>query len=134
MGLPMLEAGVEFDRGTILLLLARFFFIAAVALPFDLPDMQRDQRSGIATIPTLLGVNATRTVAWCLVALSICLSMFTPWPFASALLISGACAAVLISLLRPDRGVFYFMVALDGMLLVQAGLLWLSAAGANISV
>ncbi len=123
-GLPMLENAVAFESSAIPVLLARFFFIAAVALPFDLPDMQRDQRSGIATLPILLGVNATQRVAFVLIAISAMTSLFNPWPYASALLVSSACVAGLIAILRPDRGVLYFMVALDGMLLVQAGLLW----------
>jgi len=126
-GLPMLDSGVAFNPSAIAILLARFFFIAAVALPFDLPDMQRDRRSGIATLPILLGVNTTQRVAFALIAVSAIFSLFNPWPDASALLVSCACVAGLIAGLRPDRGVLYFMVALDGMLLVQAGLLWASA-------
>lgn len=126
-GLPILESGIALDRSAWMTLLARLFFIAAVALPFDLPDMQRDQRSGIATLPTMLGISATRTTAFALIVASAAFSLFTPWPDASALLISCACVAGLIAMLRPDRGVLYFMVALDGMLLIQAGLLWVSA-------
>lgn len=126
-GLPMLDSGVALDRSSLAVLLARFFFIAAVALPFDLPDMQRDRRSGIATLPILLGVNATQLVAFALIAISAAFSLMNPWPYASALLVSCACVAGLIGILRADRGVLYFMVALDGMLLVQAGLLWAGA-------
>lgn len=126
-GLPILENGIALDRSITVILLARLFFIAAVALPFDLPDMQRDRRSGIATIPTMLGINATQRIAFTLIVISVLLSILNPWPFASALLISCAGVAGLIAMLRPDRGVLYFMVALDGMLLVQASLLWISA-------
>lgn len=126
-GLSMLDHGIALDRSAILILTARFFFIAAVALPFDLPDMHRDRQSGIATIPTLLGVDATRRIAWGFITASALLSIANPWPQASALLICCACTAGLIAALRPGRGVLYFMVALDGMLLIQAGLLWASA-------
>lgn len=126
-GLPMLDHGIALNRSTASVLLARLFFIAAVALPFDLPDMARDRRSGIATIPTLFGVDATRRIAWLLIAVSAFFAIANPWPDASALLIGCACTAGLITALRPDRGVLYFMVALDGMLLVQAGLLSASA-------
>lgn len=126
-GLPMLNSGVVLDGQAIAILLARALFIAAVALPFDLPDMQRDQRSGIATLPILFGVKATRSIALLLIGASTLLSLLNPWPHAAALLISCACVAGLITVLRPDRGVFYFMVALDGMLLVQAGFLWAGA-------
>lgn len=127
-GLPILESGATLHQNTVMILLARLFFIAAVALPFDLPDMQRDRRSGIATIPTMLGVRATQQIAFALIALSALFSVLNTWPHASALIISTACVAALIVMLRPSRGVLYFMVALDGMLLVQAGLLWMSAA------
>lgn len=127
-GLPMLDCGAGFRTSAAAILLARFFFIAAVALPFDVPDMQRDLRSGIATLPIMLGVDLTRLVAFVLIAISALFSMFITWPVASALLLSCACVAGLIAMLRPDRGVLYFMVALDGTLLIQAGLLWLSTA------
>lgn len=126
-GLPLIESGSALNLTTAMILLARLFFIAAVALPFDLPDMQRDRRSGIATIPTMLGVNPTRHIAFALITISAVIAILNPWPYASALLISCACVAGLIAMLRPDRGVLYFMVALDGMLLIQAGLLWTSA-------
>ena len=126
-GLPLIEGGAALNTSAWMILLARLFFIAAVALPFDLPDMQRDRRSSIATLPTMLGVNATRAVAFALIGLSAGLSLLNPWPLASALLMSCACVAGLLAMLRPERGVLYFMGALDGMLLVQAGLVWISA-------
>ena len=126
-GLPMLQSGITFDRNIAMVLLARLFFIAAVALPFDLPDMQRDERSAIKTVPILLGVKKTKQLALLVLASVLC-SLLNPWPAAVALLGSCACVAALIAMLRPDRGVLYFMVALDGALLIQAGLLWISAA------
>ena len=126
-GLPMLNSGLVLDHHVVAILLARFFFIAAVALPFDLPDMQRDQRSGITTLPILFGVQATRSIAFLLIMASMLLSLLNPWPHAAALLISCACVMGLLALLRPDRSVLYFMVALDGMLLVKAVFLWASA-------
>lgn len=128
MGLPILESGAGLDRRTLLALLARLFFIAAVALPFDVPDMRRDRRSGITTIPTLLGIAGTRHAALTLIAASILFSLMAPWPTAGALMLSCACVAGLVAMLRPGRGVLYFMVALDGMLLLQAGLI-LAASG-----
>jgi len=125
--LPMLQADVTLDRTTAVVLLARLLFLAAVALPFDLPDMQRDEQSGIATLPTLLGVKATRHTALALVISAAILASLGPWPAAWAVLASCATALALILALRPDRGVIYFMVLLDGMLIVQASALWMTA-------
>lgn len=127
LGLPLIETGVALNASIWMVLMARLFFIAAVALPFDLPDIERDRRSGVATLPTLIGIGATRSVAFALIAASALLSLFIPWAGASALFISCLCVGGLLTILRPDRGVLYFMVALDGMLIVQAGLLWCSA-------
>ncbi|MGB0768796.1 MAG: hypothetical protein ACPGYV_13930, partial [Phycisphaeraceae bacterium] len=122
-GLPMLDAGVALDGTTAMVLASRLLFIAAVALPFDLPDMQRDRESGIATLPTVYGVGATRRIAFASAIGSAVFAVALPWPQAVAILISAACTGGLLALLRPDRGVLYFMVALDGMLLLQAALL-----------
>ncbi|MEM9347140.1 MAG: UbiA family prenyltransferase [Planctomycetota bacterium] len=130
-GLPVLDAGATLSLSSAMILLSRLFFISAVALPFDLPDMQRDRRSGISTIPTAFGVERTRQIAYALTLLSIVFSLRTPWPNASALLISGCFVLGLLKMLRPDRGVLYFMVALDGMLLLQAGLI-IASAGSSL--
>jgi 4-hydroxybenzoate polyprenyltransferase len=123
LGLPMLEHRATLDTQNVAALVARFLFIAAVALPFDLPDMQRDRLSGIATIPILLGVRFTRRIAFVMIAASALVSLVQPWPANLALIGSCAAVATLLAMLRSDRGVLYFMVALDGTLLVQAGLL-----------
>lgn len=126
-GLPMLERGGALDLGDGWVLAARFFFIAAVALPFDLPDMDRDRLAGIVTLPTLGGIHTTWIVTFVLLTISAAMSLLNPWPAAGGLLISCACVAGLVIALRPDRGVAYFMIALDGMLLAQAAFLWIIA-------
>lgn len=126
-GLALLETGLPFSYEIGLVLIARFLFIAAVALPFDLPDMQRDRLSEIATLPTLLGVQATRQIAIGLAIGAGLLGVYHPWPAGVAVCISSLATLALVSAMRPDRGVIYFMVALDGMLLVQALLLMLFA-------
>ncbi len=126
-GLPMIEAQVGFGAQAAAVLSARLLFIAAVALPFDVPDMKRDQQSGIATLPTLIGVRSTRRAAIVLALASACVGAFNPLPFGAAVILSALLTAALLLALRADRGPGYFMVALDGMLLVQAaGLLALA--------
>lgn len=127
-GLPVLEAGSDLGYENTLMLFARFFFIAAVALPFDLPDMQRDKRSGIKTVPLLLGVAKTKQLALLFISVSALCSLLQPGSQAAAIFTSCVCVAALLAALRRDRGVVYFMLALDGMLLIQASLLWISAA------
>lgn len=125
-GLPMLQAGVALDAQPAGVLIGRLLFIAAVALPFDLPDMQRDRLSGIATLPTQFGVTATRNIALVFAAGAMVPALTHPYPQVCALLLSCAATFALVLALHPGRGVLYFMVALDGMLLLQAALLWIT--------
>jgi len=124
LGLPMLHAGVALDAQMSVILLTRLLFIAAVALPFDLPDAQRDRQSGIATLPILFGVDKTKRITFGLALAAALLGAFNPWPMAGAVVLSSLVALCLILGLHADRGVGYFMVALDGMLLLQAAALW----------
>jgi 4-hydroxybenzoate polyprenyltransferase len=123
-GLPMLHARVALDAPACIVLLTRLLFIAAVALPFDLPDAQRDRQSGIATLPILFGVDKTKRLAVGLALGAALLGVFNPWPMAGAVVLSACVALGLALALNADRGVGYFMVALDGMLLLQAAALW----------
>ena len=127
-GLPMLNTGIELNTDTWAILSARLLFLAAVALPFDLPDIQRDRLSGIVTLPTVFKVT---TVRWLAVGLAIggmIAGILNPWPPGAAVAISCLAAIALLLALRPDRGVVYFMIALDGLLLFQAGALWIAAS------
>ncbi|MFN3168458.1 MAG: UbiA family prenyltransferase [Phycisphaeraceae bacterium] len=123
-GLPMLHARVALDAQSVAILAARLLFIAAVALPFDLPDAQRDRQSGIATLPILFGVDKTKHIAVGLALAAALLGGFNPWPMAGAVVLSALVALGLVLGLKAERGVGYFMVALDGVLLVQAAGLW----------
>ena len=125
-GLPMMQAGVGLDMSSSGVLGSRLLFLAAVALPFDVPDMQRDRLSGIATLPTRFGVKTTRRIALLLAVTAAAVALTHPYPMAWAVLVSCGATFALILALHPSRGVLYFMVALDGMLLLQAALLWIT--------
>ncbi len=62
--IPLWEQGLEPWSSIVLLEAAsRVLFIFAITLPFDVRDMARDERVGIITIPTLIGVERTRQLA-----------------------------------------------------------------------
>lgn len=107
-----------------LILGARFLFIVAITLPFDLRDMAEDLREGIRTLPIHWGWTVTRGVA--LVALGLSLAMET-WllsgsgvygpPLLSTMVMHGA-AGLLLVRARADRGKLYYGFWLDGVLLI----------------
>lgn len=127
-GLPMLSVPIALDGRSVWVLIARFLFLAAVALPFDLPDMQRDRLSGIVTLPILMDVRWIRRIAITLALAGALAGVLNPWPAAGAVVLSSVVAGCVLWGVHAERGVIYFMVALDGMLLVQACLLWALAS------
>lgn len=117
-----------------LIVAARLLFILAVALPFDLPDMARDRASGITTLPQRYGFAGTRNLGLLLTVGFALLAIVNPWPLAAALLVSAAVTFALLAALGPRRGVVYYEVLLDGLLLVQAMLVLLLWAGIGRAV
>ena len=135
LALPQINSPLRLAPATLtLLLLSRVFFLLAVAMPFDLPDAARDRAAGILTIPQRLGVAGTRRLAVVLAVLSGGLALGCPWPFAAGLLVSSAVTVGLVHALSAQRGVLYYEVLLDGMLLLQAGLVGLLWAGGQGAV
>lgn len=134
LALPQINSVARIGTATLaLLLLSRVLFLLAVAMPFDLPDAARDRAAGIRTLPQRLGVDGTRRLAVILAVVSGGLAVGCPWPYAAGLLVSCAITVAVVRGLHADRGVMYYEVLLDGMLLVQAGLialLWAGGSGA----
>ncbi|MEM1354962.1 MAG: hypothetical protein AAGH88_08765 [Planctomycetota bacterium] len=128
--LPLLQSPVTPETDVMAVVVAgRLLFILGVALPFDLPDMARDRAAGIVTLPQRYGYDGTRLLGRLLIAGFGVLSALGPWPMMAALLVSAAVSFALLNALGPKRGVVYYELLLDGLLLVQAGLILVTWAG-----
>lgn len=108
--------------------LERAIFIFAITLPFDIRDMKRDRASDIKTVPLLIGVGPTRWLAVALMGIFAALALWNygwgwegPGP---ALLVSAVLTAGILTQAGPQRGEFYHVGLLDGMMAVQ----WLLVA------
>jgi len=122
--LPAIDAGAGFASGGVyVLLLGRLLFILAVALPFDVPDIERDRASGVVTLPQWLGIDGARRAALLLATGYVVCAALHPWPAAAALVVGGGVTLVLLSQMSERRGVLYYAVGLDGLLLVQSSLI-----------
>ncbi len=128
--LPALEAGLTDRFATGFMMAERFAFLFAITVPFDLRDREVDLRTGVRTLPVLLGVRRSLLLA------------------EGALLVAGACAllnayigcypsGVLVgmglSLLSTAYWVwisptqtrdYYFTGLLDGTMVLQFLLVW----------
>lgn len=109
-----------------LLLSGRLTFILAVALPFDIPDMARDKTSGIVTLPQCVGLSGARQIALALAVIHLILAVFYPWPIAAGLLVNGLVVLAVLGAMSDRRGVYYYAIALDGLLLFQSAFIMLA--------
>lgn len=123
--LPAVESGALAADGAsvLLVVLRRFVFVAAIALPFDVRDLSRDAAAGIRTIPMVLGTSGTRRLSLAMLLLFAGLSAIRlgmdSGDQAALLMSVGPTAAALLAL-SPHRGDLYYSLLLDGTMLVQS--------------
>lgn len=125
--LPQMEAGRDlFTPENLMLFLRRFLFIFALTLVFDIRDLTKDRLTGTITFPVKWGVEKTKRLALVLLLLFILSSPVgaTVWQ-TIALVLSGIGAAWVIRKAQEGRSQYFFLVAADGMMLVQVLLVWL---------
>ena len=126
--LPLLEQGqVLFQPQFRHIFLERFLFILALALLFDIRDLFLDRNLATLTLPGLLGDKPARALS-VLLLLLFCLLVFLNYPLRLAVPLGlSALAAILVSATattqRSDR---FFSGFADGMMLLQALLVWLA--------
>lgn len=107
-------------------LLQRFFFILSLAIAFNIRDITVDKKARLKTFPVLFG--ETKTKMLCLVLLFLFCGMM-PCPFTQteqAMVVSAVITGVLIVFASEKRPEFFYSFGLDGMILLQAGLVVVS--------
>ena len=123
--LPAVESGALAADGAsvLLVVLRRFVFVAAIALPFDVRDLSRDAAAGIRTIPMVLGTSGTRRLSLAMLLLFAGLSAIRlgmdSGDQAALLMSVGPTAAALLAL-SPHRGDLYYSLLLDGTMVMQS--------------
>jgi 4-hydroxybenzoate polyprenyltransferase len=106
----------------------------AICIPFDIRDIKIDIAENITTIPQLLGELKTRRLALFFVFMTILTIVFEHHlnfihtPQFIALLISTTISGAIIFMSSVKRGEFFYIVLLDGTMILQGVLMWTSIA------
>ncbi len=129
--LPAVDYQVLPDISLWLTSIGRFCFLLALAIPFDIRDLQLDQANQVKTLPFLMGVSYAKKLSfYLLVVLLGC----TWWNYqlhaytlgdAVALSISGIISGLVIRFVTPEKSDYYFSGIIDGMMILQFVLVWL---------
>lgn len=122
---PLIENQL-FHLPVLWLLLSQFCFISALSILFDVKDTTDDFLNGIDTYSNTIGEKGAKILC-CVLALGALASFYrfrhTPGALAAeALLIAATVITVFITHEKKHR--FYFYLWVDGLLLVQALLLY----------
>jgi hypothetical protein len=109
------------------LLLERFLFLFSLALLFDIRDEELDRNQQTLTFPNLLGTKLTRGLSL-LVLLVFCV-LAVMWHSGRemvALVASAVVSGVVVVFSKPDNEDAFFLGWADGMMLLQAVLVWIA--------
>lgn len=113
------------------LALEHFFFIVAITIPFDIRDMRLDARTQ-RTIPQVFGVRGARLIMSISMSLAMCCSIYLfhlgayELPTLAALVGSYLIALMACFAAHVDSDEMLFTGFLDGSIIFQALLVWLS--------
>ncbi|HAH25286.1 MAG TPA: hypothetical protein DCL77_16280 [Prolixibacteraceae bacterium] len=129
--LPIIQSNQAFDKTHVFLMLTeRFLFVFAITIPFDIRDLEIDRKSGLKTIPILVGKDLALGIATIamVIFMLVCLfhysgpkESFVLYP----MLLSALISLVFINYKRLHNWSYYYYGLLDGTMLLQ-GLLILA--------
>jgi 4-hydroxybenzoate polyprenyltransferase len=127
--IPMAEAGIPpGDKPVLIQTIARFLFIFALCIPFEIRDLNYDRGKNIRTIPVVYGAQATRLLGVLIITAEILINHFLaayPGEIRTALDISSLIALAWIFVRSPGSPFFYKLIV-DGTMLVRFMLVYLA--------
>jgi len=129
--LPVLQSETVFDPVTILLLFAeRFAFIFAIAIPFDIRDMETDSRQGVKSFPIVFGSHKAEQISYFALLLSAIVSIINYYLSGLVYVFLSSIISLLISFFAINskklrlKSLYYHGI-LDGCLVLYGALVCL---------
>jgi 4-hydroxybenzoate polyprenyltransferase len=121
---PVFQTDVTVDSLNLLVIFTeRFAFIFAIAIPFDIRDMQSDALAGRRTIPLQFGEKRAMATSNYSMLLVLIITVFHNFivpgvDYLPALIISAGIAFIFLNNKKLKQNPFYYHGILDGSLLV----------------
>ena len=126
--LPVIDKNIGlFSKGVVMLFTERFFFVFAIAIPFDVRDIKEDFDLGLKTFPIVFEPEKALNLSFLALTLGLVISgyhylMQDNGFILTALFISAITTFILLrSKLLKQTGEYYYQF-LDGTLILQGGL------------
>jgi 4-hydroxybenzoate polyprenyltransferase len=100
-----------------------FMFLFALALLFDIKDIESDKANSIKTIPLLIGVNGTKMLSLSIIFLRILYLILSGMMFRELvpeILITLLCAVLILKYINKQTTEYFYMVYVDGLILLKS--------------
>ena len=126
--LPLLYYGggeLMFGMPAVLGVFSRGLFLFGITLPFDIRDLDFDQKTNLKTIPGTVGVRNAKILSLVLLALFLLVESIVHFHYGTsravyaALLASGIIAGAVVASAKPNGSEYYYSFALEGTMIVQ---------------
>lgn len=100
--------------------LARFFLIVIITLGLDLRDIETDKRTGVVSIPVVLGYGKAKKVILLISCLSIIAFLIPEYSGKAAALAGFSLCVLSLLMLNPKSGYWTYFFLLDGIMILHA--------------
>ncbi len=129
---PLIDLGVHLSLEHYLLILEKLLFILGITIPFDIRDLEVDSLYKIKTLPLHLGAKKSIRIALLLLLFAMMIvgylqyTRFLSLPVGSALIISYILTLSAVARANTQRHDYYFAGILDGTIILQFALIYVS--------
>jgi len=105
-----------FASQNISIFFTHFLFIIAITLPFDIRDFKNDNNGSLITFPQLIGIVPTKLLALsCLAGFCVIMTINLSNGF---IVLFSLLTAVLILYSTPTRTFYYYLLFIDGTIIL----------------
>jgi len=117
--LPFLETSDYHYFQFVIIFLSQFFFIMAIALPYDIRDFYKDYKNNLKTMPGVLGISGTRKLAYVVLSIHFVGLLYINYPYALVYIPVAVVTYFLIKNSNLSKPNYYYIFFVDGLILLQ---------------
>lgn len=120
-----LNGGAHFNSELLFMFSERTLFVLSLCIVFNIRDIEHDKLSGVRTIPSLYGIKTGKVSALICLAAALLFTVFLyrheNYSMTSTLALAVSFIVTGFTILRCNekRGEWYYLFAIDGMMLLQ---------------
>jgi len=115
----------NFGKDEWLYIVSQFFFIAALCIPFDIRDVEKDKEEGTNSLPVAVGIKKSKYFAVSMLLIYFALSFFIETKSLIGVRgITFVIASVVIWFSESGRHRYYFIYLAEGVIVLQTILLY----------